>query len=82
MASTTKIMTALITLEQPGLDEYFTVDSKAIQVEGSSMGLQEGDQVTLLCTFGLWHAPALRQRCGRGRCADCWQRGGLCPDDE
>lgn len=47
MASTTKIMTALITLEQPGLDEYFTVDSKAIQVEGSSMGLQEGDQVTL-----------------------------------
>lgn len=47
MASTTKIMTALLTLEQENLDEYFTVDSEAIQVEGSSMGLVEGDQVTL-----------------------------------
>lgn len=47
MASTTKIMTALITLEQPDLDEYFVVDSDAIRVEGSSMGLQEGDQVSL-----------------------------------
>ena len=47
MASTTKIMTALLTLEQPNLDEWFQVDSAAIRVEGSSMGLQEGDQVTL-----------------------------------
>lgn len=47
MASTTKIMTALLTLEQPNLDEYFVVDSEAIKVEGSSMGLVEGDQVTL-----------------------------------
>ena len=47
MASTTKIMTTLIALEQPDLDTYFTVDKNAIQVEGSSMGLKEGDQVTL-----------------------------------
>ncbi len=47
MASTTKIMSALLTLEQPNLDEYFTVDPDAIRVEGSSMGLVEGDQVTL-----------------------------------
>jgi D-alanyl-D-alanine carboxypeptidase/D-alanyl-D-alanine carboxypeptidase (penicillin-binding protein 5/6) len=47
MASTTKLMTALITLEQPDLDLYFTVDPQAIRVEGSSMGLQAGDQVTL-----------------------------------
>lgn len=47
MASTTKIMTALITLEQPNLDEYFTVDTAAITVEGSSMGLRQGDQTTL-----------------------------------
>lgn len=47
MASTTKIMTALITLEQPNLDDYFVVDSDAIRVEGSSMGLREGDQVSL-----------------------------------
>ncbi len=47
MASTTKIMTALLALEADDLDEWFTVDSDAIRVEGSSMGLQEGDQVTL-----------------------------------
>ncbi|MDD3194077.1 MAG: D-alanyl-D-alanine carboxypeptidase [Oscillospiraceae bacterium] len=47
MASTTKIMTALLTLEQPDLDAYFTVDAKAILVEGSSMGLLPGDRVSL-----------------------------------
>ncbi len=47
MASTTKIMTALLALEQSNLDEWFTVDDDAIHVEGSSMGLQEGDSVTL-----------------------------------
>lgn len=47
MASTTKIMTAMLTLEQPNLDEYFVVDPEAIKVEGSSMGLLEGDSVSL-----------------------------------
>lgn len=47
MASTTKIMTALLTLEQADLDDYFTVNSQAIHVEGSSMGLKEGDRVSL-----------------------------------
>ncbi len=47
MASTTKIMTALLALEEENLDEWFVVDSSAIQVEGSSMGLREGDEVTL-----------------------------------
>lgn len=46
MASTTKIMSALLLLESGGLDEEFTVDPEAIKVEGSSMGLQEGDIVT------------------------------------
>ncbi|MBQ8296435.1 MAG: D-alanyl-D-alanine carboxypeptidase [Ruminococcus sp.] len=46
MASTTKIMTALLCLESGNLDEEFVVDSEAIKVEGSSMGLQEGDIVT------------------------------------
>lgn len=46
-ASTTKIMTALLTLEQPDQDRYFTVDSDAIQVEGTTMGLQPGGSVTL-----------------------------------
>lgn len=47
MASTTKIMTALLALENDKKGESFTVDSKAIMVEGSSMGLVEGDKVNL-----------------------------------
>lgn len=47
IASTTKIITALMALEQPDLDEVFEVDADAIHVEGSSMGLQEGDKATL-----------------------------------
>lgn len=46
MASTTKIMSALLCLESGDLDTQFTVDSDAIHVEGSSMGLVEGDIVT------------------------------------
>ncbi|MBQ5816296.1 MAG: D-alanyl-D-alanine carboxypeptidase, partial [Oscillospiraceae bacterium] len=47
MASTTKIMTALLSLESDKKAEEFVVDSKAIRVEGSSMGLVEGDRVNL-----------------------------------
>lgn len=46
MASTTKIMSALLCLESGDLYEPFVVDSEAIKVEGSSMGLREGDIVT------------------------------------
>ena len=46
IASTTKIMTALLTLEAGDIDRQFTVDSTAIKVEGTSMGLREGDIVT------------------------------------
>ncbi len=46
MASTTKIMTTLLTAESGCLDDYFEVDSDAIRVEGSSMGLYEGASVT------------------------------------
>lgn len=46
MASTTKIMTTLLCLESGDLDVPFEVDSTAIHVEGSSMGLTEGDIVT------------------------------------
>ena len=51
MASTTKIMSALIVLEQEDrgvdLNEKFTVDSDAVMTEGSSMGLKAGDKVSL-----------------------------------
>ena len=47
MASTTKIMTALLTLEKGDLDTDFTVDNRAIMVEGSSMGLRPDDTVSM-----------------------------------
>lgn len=49
MASTTKIMTALLTLEEVGRsgDQILTVTEEMVRVEGSSMGLQVGDQLTL-----------------------------------
>lgn len=47
MASTTKIMSAWLALESGDLDTPFVVDENAIKVEGSSMGLQPGDQVTM-----------------------------------
>ncbi len=46
MASTTKIMTTILTLESGDLDTEFTVDSTAVRTEGSSMGLKEGDIVS------------------------------------
>ncbi len=46
MASTTKIMTALILSEQPDLSKTITVTKKMVAVEGSSMGLLEGDIVS------------------------------------
>ena len=52
IASTTKIMTALLALEQPGLDGDLVVDPQARRVAGGSMGLQEGDTVTLRALAG------------------------------
>lgn len=46
MASTTKIMSTLLTIESGDLDSEFMVNNQAIHVEGSSMGLQENDIVT------------------------------------
>jgi D-alanyl-D-alanine carboxypeptidase/D-alanyl-D-alanine carboxypeptidase (penicillin-binding protein 5/6) len=48
MASTTKIMTALITLEKAAVnDKIVSITDEMVRVEGSSMGLLPGDQVTL-----------------------------------
>lgn len=46
MASTTKIMTALILCENCDLDEEITVTDDMVRVEGSSMGLLPGDKVS------------------------------------
>ena len=45
MASTTKIMTALLALEQP--DREITITEEMIRAEGSSMGLRAGDRLSL-----------------------------------
>ena len=47
MASTTKIMTALVVLEKSGLDEIVTVPPEAVGVEGSSIYLFAGEKITV-----------------------------------
>lgn len=47
MASTTKIMTALLALEHCSLDEIVTVPREAYGVEGSSMYLNQGEKLLL-----------------------------------
>lgn len=47
MASTTKIMTALVALEQGNLDDVVEIDDSAIGIEGSSAYLKLGDLLTL-----------------------------------
>ena len=47
IASTTKIMTALVVLEQADLDETVQVDPAAVGVEGSSMYLKAGEELTV-----------------------------------
>lgn len=47
MASTTKIMTAIIALERVPLDRIVTVSPKAVGVEGSSVYLSAGEKITM-----------------------------------
>lgn len=47
MASTTKIMTALLAVEAGNLDKTVTVPKEATGIEGSSIYLQEGERLTL-----------------------------------
>jgi len=46
-ASTTKILTAIIALERGNLTDVVTVPPGVIGVEGSSIGLQEGEKLSL-----------------------------------
>ncbi len=47
MASTTKIMTAILALEYGAADKTIKVTHDMITVEGSSIGLQHGDKISL-----------------------------------
>ncbi|MCX7904217.1 MAG: D-alanyl-D-alanine carboxypeptidase [Caloramator sp.] len=47
MASTTKIMTAIVAIERGNIKDVVTISTKAASVPGSSAGLKAGDKVTL-----------------------------------
>ena len=47
MASTTKIMTCIIALENSKLDDTITVSKTAAAVGGSRLGLSKGDKITM-----------------------------------
>ena len=47
MASTTKIMTALVALEYGNLDDKVVIPREAVGIEGSSIYLKEGEVLTL-----------------------------------
>ena len=47
MASTTKIMTALLTIERGNLHKTCVAKDEDVRIEGTSIGLKEGDRITL-----------------------------------
>ena len=47
MASTTKLMTALIAVESVPFDRDIHITEEAVRVEGSSMGLRAGDWISM-----------------------------------
>ncbi len=54
MASTTKIVTALIALNYDSLNEKFIISPKAAQVRGSKVGYKAGEEITVLeLVYGL-----------------------------
>jgi len=46
-ASTTKVLTAIIAIENSSLDEIVLIPLEACDAEGSSIGLQEGELITM-----------------------------------
>lgn len=47
MASTTKIMTAIVVTENSNLTDIVTIDSKAASTGGSRLGLKKNDKITI-----------------------------------
>lgn len=47
MASTTKIMTSIVVLENANLKDVVTIDSKAAGIGGSRLGLSKNDKITV-----------------------------------
>lgn len=47
MASTTKIMTAIVVIENANLNDIVTIDAKSAGTGGSRLGLQKNDKITV-----------------------------------
>jgi len=47
MASTTKILTALITIERGDLDKSFTISKNSSSIRGSKVGYKAGEEITI-----------------------------------
>lgn len=47
MASTTKVMTALVAIENSNLNDVVTIPRQAVGIEGSSIYLREGEKLTV-----------------------------------
>ena len=47
MASTTKIMTAIVVLENTSLSNVVTISKKAANTGGSRLKINEGDKITV-----------------------------------
>lgn len=47
MASTTKIMTAVVAIENSSLDEMVTITADSVGIEGSSIYLKEGERLSM-----------------------------------
>lgn len=83
MASTTKIMTALLTLEAAQAeDRQAKITDEMVRVEGSSMGLKPGNVVTLTALAqGMLLCSGQRRR-QRGGHRDRRFHRGICQADE
>ena len=73
MASTTKIMTAIVVLENSNLNDIVTISKKAAGTGGSRLGLKENDRITvhdllygLMLKSGNDAAVALAEHVGEG----------------
>lgn len=47
MASTTKIMTAIVVIENANLYDTVTISKKSAGTGGSTLGIHEGDKITV-----------------------------------
>ena len=72
MASTTKIITAIVVLENANLKDIVTIDSKAAGIGGSRLGLKKNDKITvndllygLMLRSGNDAAGGIRGGCGQ-----------------